>query len=286
MTSGDETVRQRAWYVVEAALVVAVIAFAFLVIVRTGQVLFAGDPSAPMAMISGFFGAFFAFIFVRFADFFTRLYERSVRNRNALVAIQHRYLQAINEISDNVHSLQVWDRIRAGGVALWMSRLHDVPMPRDLLLQLTNIDLVNELFDLHTRIHRINQDSATFNRTYEELSAAMLDGKIPQADYVANLQGLDQHRWLMQEFMTAAEVDMQRAVAALRVAMSHRTIGQRLQSALLSSRYTDGFKRARETEERAVQAEAAELGAGHRRRIEELEAAAEARRLAAGGGPA
>src|SRR5689334_3892777 len=125
-------------------LLLVLAAALFLVAIGTGvavDVFWASDPKAPEAFRGGFIGAFFAFLFVRAGDFLSKLFERSRRNSQLLLTLQHRYVEVGETLSNNRHLLEFWNQLAAPrspqeGIPLWTNRLHMAEVPRDLIVEL------------------------------------------------------------------------------------------------------------------------------------------------------
>ena len=125
---------------------------------------------------SAFLGAFFAFIFVRVGDFFKSYSNRISKNHNSLVKLEYLLNTLIGRLDGNIHAIESFEEIYAlttkgigqSQVFVWVSRLHPVTLYDDLLLDLTNIDLVNELFILNLRLRALNESMETINGTYVE----------------------------------------------------------------------------------------------------------------------
>jgi hypothetical protein len=107
-----------------------------------------------------FMGAFFAFFFVRLAEVMKALYDRQARNQIALVRIQHifnGYLEDFHtdlfEIGEiETHALKFTQQ----GMPLSFNRLLPFSVHKDVLLDLTNIDFVNDLFSFNVLLERAN----------------------------------------------------------------------------------------------------------------------------------
>src|SRR5712691_6181689 len=60
------------------------------------------DRDAFRALVSAFAGAFFAYLFVKFADGFKKIYDRKEKNHTSLIRLQHYFNDCLNITSDNL----------------------------------------------------------------------------------------------------------------------------------------------------------------------------------------
>jgi hypothetical protein len=258
---------------IEILLFAIVVAF----IIAVGQTLIAPlfdtTSKAFEAFLGGFVGAFFAFVFVRLGEFLTKLFERARTNTAALMTLQHRLIEAALTISDNVHSLEVWQQLPDRPTpTLWMNRLHSVEFPRDALLALTNIDLLNELMDLHLHLRRLSVDFEGFNRSYQQLADLLLKER-DEMNYRAGLASMLPSCGLLERHSRAYEGEITKALATIRTVLHERTFGERCMAFLTRRHFPRGFETRRQTAITTLTAEIAQRTAENRERIAKIEQA-------------
>jgi hypothetical protein len=238
------------------------------------DMFFNADPRAVEAYRGGFVGAFFAFLFVRVGDLLSRWFEQQRRNSDALMALQLRYVEAWNVLSNNNFVWEYWSELvkeRGEIVNLWTNRLRQVNIPGERLHELLNLDLLNELVDLNTRLTQVNDDTEAFGRTYEVAAEGLLSEKIDLAGYRENLRRMNIRRAYHQESTLAVMGDIDRALAAIRVLIGDRTIGQAAIKLFTPRVYWRTFDTQRALELSGLRAEAAARTEANRARIQDFE---------------
>jgi hypothetical protein len=119
------------------------------------------------ALLGGFSGAFFAFTFVRMADWLKRLADRLEKDHSAVIAHtalperlfrdhrgQHfcdrRFFAIVSE-----------ERLNSGIAPVYMNRFKQYPIDRDVLIDLSNVEFVNEIYWFNGSLRKLNDDLAT-----------------------------------------------------------------------------------------------------------------------------
>ena len=143
-------------------------------------------------MTGAFAGAFFAFLFVRIGDALTRFYDRQKKSYNGLVRLEYLCNEYLNRISDNVFIIDDFSKIATDSMAknepfIYMNTLHEFIIPKDILLDLANIDLINEVFSFYADTEKMNHSIATVNRFYSEIKDAFVQQKIDYGTYKTNV---------------------------------------------------------------------------------------------------
>lgn len=178
---------------IATVLLIAVFAFIFVVgCVFFNNLFIRTDLDFANKMMGAFAGAFFAFLFVRIGDGLTRLYERKKKNYNGLVRLEYLCNEYLNRISDNIFILDDFSTIATNSMAknepfIYMNTLHEFIIPKDILLDLANIDLINEVFSFYADTEKMNHSITTVNRFYSEIKDAFIQQKIDYATYKTNV---------------------------------------------------------------------------------------------------
>jgi len=94
---------------------------------------------------SAFAGAFFAFLSLRLAEFFTKLYQRQVKHYNSLVLLETQLNENGGIIHDNLYILPNFIRVISSG-NIYFNNLRSIPIYREHYENLYDLDLLNELF--------------------------------------------------------------------------------------------------------------------------------------------
>src|SRR5258706_13707472 len=136
--------------VIEVLLLAVIVAFVVAISLGVFVDLFWAPDNKPSEAFRGaFLGAFFAFLFVRLGDALTKIHERRAKARNGLVALEHRFLEILNEVHDGLYIFQKLAEFQVAlrsspPVPIFMNRLGTLSRVGDLQ-PLGNIDLINEL---------------------------------------------------------------------------------------------------------------------------------------------
>lgn len=149
------------------------------------------DVEAYRALLGGFVGAFFAYIFVRLGDALNKIYDRKAKNHTSLVRLQHYFNDCLNTTSDNIFIADDCIRIFSesnlnSGSPVFMNVFHEYPIDNELIVTLTNIDLINELASIRASIIKMNSSLASIDRAYSQIRSAFISQNMPRADYIHN----------------------------------------------------------------------------------------------------
>lgn len=136
--------------------------------------------------IIAFFGAFFAFIFVKFGEWTTIVKKRNKNHFTSLMKIE----RLLNRISDRLEvNIQVFgeklDALKSMKFLIWGS--HDIPFDNELADDLKNIDFINEYFSFSLDIERMKNDFVTIKNMHEENKGLFVNEKISPEAYKDNV---------------------------------------------------------------------------------------------------
>lgn len=147
----------------------------FFIVARTA------DSRTYYLMVSAFLGAFFSFLFVRAAEGLSTIYKRRAKAYSALVRLQHNLNGAIGIIDDNVYlaesfiSTALREAQDKSRIYASTNRLSALPVNTEVVLELTNVDLINDLFSYNVSLRKLNDSVATVSRLYERTIEAIMD---------------------------------------------------------------------------------------------------------------
>lgn len=168
--------------IAKRVLLIAASAATVAVTLAVAAKLFVAVATAPqgLLLVAGpFFGAFFAFIFVRVGDAIKRYYDRRFKYHDALVRLEHYLNDVAVRIHDNIYLADGFIDVVAPGVAeggiikASGNRLASISFDREVLLDLTNLDLVNELFVFQVDIRKLNDSLESLARQYERALSSL-----------------------------------------------------------------------------------------------------------------
>jgi len=148
----------------------------------------AAAPQGFLLVAGPFFGASFAFIFIRVGDAIKRYYDRRFKNHDSLVHLEHYLNDVAARIDENIYLADGFIKVvstsvvESGTISASGNRLTSIPFDRELLLGLTNLDLINDLFSFQIGIRKLNDTTESLARKYDR-AASSLAG--PNPDVIA-----------------------------------------------------------------------------------------------------
>src|SRR5215203_916978 len=159
-----------------AVMVAVTLAFAAKLLVAV-----AAAPQGFLLVAGPFFGASFAFIFIRVGDAIKRYYDRRFKNHDSLVHLEHYLNDVAARIDENIYLADGFIKVvstsvvESGTISASGNRLTSIPFDRELLLGLTNLDLINDLFSFQIGIRKLNDTTESLARKYDR-AASSLEG--------------------------------------------------------------------------------------------------------------
>jgi len=135
---------------------------------------------------SAFFGAFFAFMFGQVGTMIGRINERKLKHYNSLVLLESQLNNFLNIISNNLVTFSDlrW-ALKQGKI--YFINLSKFEIDESHYLNLLDIDLTNQLYNVLDGAKRYNMDGDNLTISYNEIRNAFLDKKIDQPAYELNL---------------------------------------------------------------------------------------------------
>jgi hypothetical protein len=146
---------------------------------------------------SAFAGAFFAFLFLRLAEFLSKVYQRQVKHYNSLVILETQLNELGGIIHDNIYLIPFFrNAITSGNI--YFSKLRQLPIDRSHYENLHDIDLINDLFSFNYQLRKLNDDMDSLADGYADIKNAYIQHHIQKQDYLINAQ-------ISAELLTALE---------------------------------------------------------------------------------
>ena len=237
----------------------------------------ATDLEAFRAIIGAFSGAFFAYIFVRFGDALKKIYDRKEANHTALVKLQHYFNDCLNITSDNMFIIEdcvgVFTEVRLASddVPIYMNSFHDYPINRDIVISLTNVDFLNEVYSLNVSLQKMNDSLTTIDRAYSQLRDAFLAKNVDSGTYKTNAR---QHRERCAEikaFLLQLKEDLIHLFAISNLLQKNRPFLVRIIQSLVRTTYPKGFDAQLPIEQKRVAAEIEGIAKASAQKIQKIQ---------------
>jgi hypothetical protein len=204
-------------------------------------------------MISAFSGAFFAFLFLRLSEFFTKLYERQIRHYNSLVSLEMQLLEDGAVIHDNLFTIERFvAAIKVNNVTF--EHLRYLSIDKSHYEMLYDLSLKNELYTYHYDLRRLNDDVENISKGYDEIRVALLQKNLTLEDYRSNVgslaESLDQQ---LRPFLIHLQDKIVTLLARVRLQIKYdRPLGSRIMSVFLKTKGPELDKKEIEIEKKIV----------------------------------
>jgi hypothetical protein len=260
-------------------LLLAIVA-AFVAAIALGlfvDLFWSADKKPAEAFRGAFYGALFAFIFVRLGEALNRLYQAGKESRKALGLVQFNLNEALSITDDNIFVLQEWRRFyvaftRRGGaeVPVFANHMERIPSSKDVFIDISNIGLVNELFSLESNIRKLNDSLETWEQAYQDAKKLFMTDQRTLATYIANTDRANAEVAGLETFLRALIDETMLALAAVRILLEDRPFLAKMYSWITPDRYVGPEHPIRLVELKKLQAEAQEISRESRKRINSL----------------
>lgn len=208
---------------IRAALILIVLAFVAAVTFHFTRIIFSdAELVITTAAVGAFFGAFFAFLFLRIADWLRAFTARRRRAREVLVRLQHRLNALLSALDDNAYII---DGFRNGieksrpntDIFVWHSRLQDVGTLDPGYIELLDVGLINDHFVLDTHLYKLNKSMETINYAYGDVKNALIAGRMTTDNYMRNLENVQSNLAELRQHIAATMEEVKANIAAGRV---------------------------------------------------------------------
>lgn len=225
---------------------------------------------------AAFMGAFFAFLFLRLGEACTLIYKRQATNRNALVKLQHHFNDCLNLINDNMFIIDTFFSVFEDYSSdqeeprIFSNRLKPIPIEKDLVVDLLNLDIINEIYTLHVDLRKLNDSMETANNMIEGPSEAFIGKIINHPTYVANI---DQLKPLMQDlkkFLNAAVKDIIKEQASSNLLLKNEPVLSIIIRLSSLKHYSESHKKALPKEIDRIKKQIEEIGNESADRIQKI----------------
>lgn len=240
----------------------------------------AADHEAFRALVGAFAGAFFAYLFVRFGDAMKKVYDRKEKNHTSLVRLQHYFNDCLNTTSDNLYiandciGVFAETRLTSGVHPIYMNVFHQYLIDMELVVGLTNLDLINEMTSLNAGLKKMNASLATIDRAYIQIRDAFISKTISEIDYLENARRTRDRCIQVRPFLTQTHEDILRLFAVTNLLMKYPPFLVRVTQALVRTKYPKGFEALVEPEITEVKKGMEVIAKASEQRIREAETSA------------
>lgn len=195
-----------------------------------------------------FLGAFFAFLFVRIGEALTKIYNRHSKNDYALVVFEHHLNDSLSILADNIYVidgfLDVIETLEKSPEEpiLYANKLHEIPINKESLLSLSNLELINDMASSNVAVRKLNNTMETVISSYIETKEAFISKSINQKTYYYNFMSMKPTFITLKKFTLASREEIVEILAAVRVLIGEAPILTRLIRKTLKIKYSKEMK--------------------------------------------
>jgi hypothetical protein len=152
-------------------------------------------------------------------------------------------------------------------VPIYMNSFHQYQINKDLVVQLTNVEFLNEVFSLNVTLRKMNDSLATLDGTYSQLRDAYLAKSVDVQTYKANALRYRDRAVEIKGFLMQLKDDLIRLLAVTSILMEDRPFLARITLSLVRTTYPKNFDVRLHEEKTRVVAEIAALGEASAKKI-------------------
>jgi len=195
--------------------------FALVVFYIVSNKAFILTPQTLSDGIIAFFGAFFAFIFVKFSDWLSVIRKSNANHFNALVKIERLLNRIVSRLESSI--LLCRDDINAlRSMKMLVWNLPPVPCSYELADDLKNIDFVNDYFIFTLDIETLNNDLNTITSMYEEIKSLFINKTVSPEAYKDNVAFSIMRVSEIIKFMENYQSEATKLLATARILLKER----------------------------------------------------------------
>nr|WP_320048317.1 hypothetical protein [uncultured Desulfuromonas sp.] len=262
---------------IETALFATIFGFfAFAAFFVFTELFSAQNPKFIDNFQGAFVGAFFAFLFLRFADGLSRIYERHAKNNKALILLEHHLNDCGGIIHDNIYILDrflvlIEELEKDSSLPLVYSNiLHPIPINKEIPVDLINIDSINELASYNLRTRKMNDSMQNLNNSYQQIKTSFVERHINPQTYVANVVGLKEDTLILRDFLSQLQKETVNVLATSRILCRDRTFFSRIVLLTFKQRYSKAYKENITTEINILKKEIDQVAKESKDRIDKI----------------
>ena len=166
--------------------------------------------------IVAFFGAFFAFSFVKLGEIVNRKRKRNVEHINAVIKFQHIFNKSINSLQQSKTFLDNSVKALEAKKILTLS-FFELPIHDELVYDLKNIDFMNEVYAIFRDYEAINLDLHTLTSSYNEVKNFFFENKISKEDFIFNVKEYTERMSKLSNYLWEIKIKSIRLFAISRI---------------------------------------------------------------------
>lgn len=187
-----------------------------VLVVIVGVEVFANgfkDITKTETLIAAFAGAFFAYVFVKIGELFTRIYTAELNNQKTITELEHTMNTHMNKLHNNLFvTNDILNTINkpkleqnlAHLIAVNFNFFKPIEFDQSNLLKLRNLDFVNDVFDYYADLEKLNDSMVSVQKFYDLLTASLIEGSLSADRYKVNVAIVGNKLTELTKFIEAA----------------------------------------------------------------------------------
>lgn len=259
------------------AVGIALVSIAAAIAVGSATWLFwdawkSSDLESFRALVGGFSGAFFAYLFVRFGDALKKIYDRKELNHTTLIKLQHYLNDCLGIASDNIFIIEECRRTfddskrNTFEVPIFTNSFQKFRIDRDIILHLTNVDFMNDAYSFNVGLAKMNDSMTTVESGYAQMREALIAKNIEPPTYKENAWQYRDRCIELQAFLKQLQGETVELLATSRILAREHPFFTRVLQLLVRTSYPKNFHTRLAAEIKSIEVEVdAEKKAGTER---------------------
>ena len=132
--------------------------------------------------IAGIIGSLFTYVLTRGKEVGDKVLSRYNRHRNALIKLEQIYCENLDIIQRNIYDLEklvstILKASESGAIPMYFGKSVPIMYDRNVLMDLTTVDLMNEIMSMNIDCGRANSDIELIKDMYERMKPFLVDTK-------------------------------------------------------------------------------------------------------------
>ena len=179
------------------------------------------------ALIGGIVGSLLTYFLSRVKDFNDRIILRFTKHRNGLIKLEQIYCENLDIIRRNMDNIALFiktvkDALAQGAVPSFDGSFHKILFDRDVLMDLTTLDLMNKILSLNIDCNRANSDMDNLSSIYERNRAYLFERKVDPNFYKASIAALTQYLEALNIFLEDLDKKTEEMLVHIRHALEKK----------------------------------------------------------------
>lgn len=185
---------------------------------------------------SAFAGAFFAYMFLRLAELFNKIYERQIKHFNSLVVLEIQLIEIGGIVHDNINEIDSFSKaINANKICF--NNLQKISIDKSHYDNFYDLTIKNILFSHNYDIRKINDDTENMMSGYRDIKNALIQKNFSLEDYKINATMLEENLKILKLFLIDFLEKNTELIARVRIQIRYdRPLGSKIISMFVRSK--------------------------------------------------